>query len=228
MIFALPEDLIETLKYAKETILEMTSGLEKRLINALPAIYRLKDGLVIVGQESFSGFTIEEFRRKHCPRESYTKAMRILNGLSDAGVLSYRKERGIKIFEVLLTEPESKKLANTFVQGESTTELKRILEKEFEARFLKLCRFVGAPILITRKALENSPYLQALIKKCKNGSILIQESEDDPQVSSQHSESVASVGKRTNRQTVEKEYPLPPPASESERLVKHRNTKLES
>jgi hypothetical protein len=197
IIFALPEDLIETLKYAKETILEMTSGLEKRLTDAIPAVLELKGNAVHIGGDVITGFTLEDFRRKYCPRSSYQTASRILEGLADAGVLSYTKDRGQKIYETLIGEhetkigePEPSSHAQTHLQGTQTlaiskmaTSVQAAAEKEFETKFSDLCRVATTPIYIPRKTLELSPSLQRLFKEHREKCMIMEEKQDKTQVS---------------------------------------------
>jgi hypothetical protein len=226
IIFALPEDLVETLKYAKATILEMTSGLEKRLTDALPTVYALKSGVVHVGQEMFTGFTIEDFRRKYCPRSSYNTAVRILDGLANAGVLSYRKERGLKIFEVLITQAEAKNLNVDVAKNEMAGQIQAIAEKEFEEKFLRLCQVATEPIHVTRKMLELLPSLQSLFKKSKEGSMVIDEAETDPQVSNLCTEGEELLAYVANRQSSEYKENNPESDSENANVAKDEKASL--
>ena len=164
IIFALPEDFIEILKYAKDTILEMTTGLEKRLAEAIPTVYELTYNTIEMRDELFTGFTVEDFRRKYCPRKSYNYAVKILKGLADAGIISWQKHRGIKIHEAMLTKSEAEKLTVSIAQSDSAKVLQSLAEKEFKNKFSTICTIAQEPIKVNKSAMLNSEFLKTLLQ----------------------------------------------------------------
>lgn len=211
MIFVLPEDFIGVLKYAKDTILEMTTGLEKRLVDAIPVVYELKGNFIEIGSESYTGFTVEDFRQKYCPRKSYGYATKILKGLTDAGILTYSRmwKGGMKIYETVLTEAEAKKLTVSIAQTDSATLLQPLAEKEFETQFEQLCILAHEAIKVRKSVILNSQFLKRIVEKitsAKEGAVQIVDDEEksDLVASRASMQSKTGKGSQIKAKTVDK------------------------
>lgn len=140
VVFALPEDFLKVLEFADEPILQMLSGAEKRLRDAIPFILQLKDNLVDSGKgEAIQGFRIADLRRIHRPKRSESTIRSILEELKELGFLHKEKHGRTNIYSLSVEQSViQKQLEGKFADEQLQLSLLSEAEKEFETNFLTI------------------------------------------------------------------------------------------
>jgi len=187
IIFALPDDLLGVLQFSDETILEMTSGLEKRLRDAIPTIYGLGGKIVeISANEVAQGFTLNDFRNAYCPKKSYNHAKRILDGLADAGILSVSKYgKFINVYEINLSKSETEKLTVSIAKSKSASLIESLAEKEFRTKLSEACQLAKEAnkadfkIYYPKGLKENSKFFRSLVSVATKQAYVLKEIQPD-------------------------------------------------
>jgi hypothetical protein len=147
VIYALPEDFVKGLLLAEETILQMTTGAEKRIRDTIPFILQLKDNIAVVGKDqTVQGFTVEDLRKIHKPHRTSATLRNILRELAELGAIRSEKY-GTKYIYSIVNERDLSRF-----DGTKITEILRSLipelEKEFEMEFSSISKSQNLKIIV--------------------------------------------------------------------------------
>jgi predicted transcriptional regulator len=160
VVFALPEDFIKVLNFADEPILQMLSGAEKRLRDAIPFILKLKDNLIEIGKDNFSqGFRIEDLKKIHKPKRSESTIRSILEELNEIGFLHKEKNGRTNIYSLVVDQSAiQKQIEGTFSDEQLRFSLLAEAEKEFETNFSTITQQGNLEIEIPDSLKNNPPF----------------------------------------------------------------------
>jgi len=145
IVFATLDDAIRALEIASQSLTQMLTEMEKRVLDAIPIIKELVMGYVVLGKtkdgtdEAYQGFRYKEFMKKTGFGER--RAKEILDDLVEKGILAVNQPKGrTKIFELAVSSDEldeKLKVSRSWLQQDT---LQSELEKEQESFFSTLLR----------------------------------------------------------------------------------------
>jgi predicted transcriptional regulator len=147
LVYALPEDFVKGLLWAEETILQMTTGAEKRIRDAIPFVLQLKDKVTTAGKDQpVKGFAIEDLRKIHRPPRTSATIRNILRELTELGIMRSEKY-GTKYIYSIINEKDLSGFGGTKI-AEILRSLIPELEKEFEAEFSKVSKLQNVKTIV--------------------------------------------------------------------------------
>jgi len=145
IVFATPEDAIRALEIASQSLTQMLTEMEKRVLDAIPAIKELASGYVTLSkradgsEEAYQGFRYKEFMKKTGLGER--RAKEILDDLVEKGILVVNQPKGrTKIFELAVSPDELEETLKVSRSWPERDTLRLELEKEQESFSLILSR----------------------------------------------------------------------------------------
>jgi len=153
IIYALPEDFVKSMFLAEETVVQMATGAEKRIRDALPFILQLKDNMTSAGKdECVQGFTVEDLQKIHKPQRSVRVIRDILGACIDMGLIRCDKYGRKNVYSIAdakaLTELGDSAIRRT--AGLLIPDLEKEFKTEFEAIVQR-----GTPEIVIPEILKN-------------------------------------------------------------------------